>query len=125
MPGAERRDQPQPAVLLRKLGVDEANEPVLADAEEILVRCIKGRAQVPDPQGTLITLDARALVTEEIAIGSLLWLGELADWLGTGSVAVNTELHEVVTYTETNDLKGRHTTRRLGLRKFRDPEGSV
>lgn len=89
---------------------------------EISVRWITGRAEGRDPKGFKVALDARVITNRRVDIGSQMWLGELADWYGTGSGSAgdDDELMEVVTYNETPDLKNRHFRREVGLKRFRD-----
>ncbi len=49
-----------------------------------------------------------------------MWLGELADWYGTGSVDTDDELMEVKTFSQTPDLKARVVYRTVGLMRLHE-----
>ena len=77
------------------------------------------RNRALDPQGNTILLDASAVVEREIPVGSIVWLGELAEWSGTGSGDVETELMEVKTYRETPDVRNGEVRRVIGMMKYK------
>lgn len=117
----ETMDRTQKAVLWAKsTTVDDYGQPTVSSPVEITVRWNTQQADALDSQGRPITLDASVVVDREIEIGSQMWEGELADWLGTGSGGTDSEVMEVVTYSEAKDLKGRYTRREVGLKRFRD-----
>ena len=88
--------------------------------QEIPVRWNITRTVAQDPQGNNIMLDAQVIVARKIEPGSRMWLGTLAEWVGTGtgSGASDEELHEVKTISETEDIKGRNIRRELGLMRL-------
>lgn len=110
----------QTALLFLKTGVDEYNEPVTAEPIELMVRWQNSSRDVRGPNGTTITLDATVTANRDIPIGSQMWLGTLARWVGTGSDGTETELMEVVSRELVPDVKGRATFRSFGLARFRD-----
>lgn len=122
MPAPEQTNRYQKAVLWMASGTDDYGQPKTVAPVEIRVRWITKRTQVNDPQGNAVSLDATAVVDRKISPGSVMWLGEYADFLGTGSGSASddTELHEVKTYDETPDLKGRLVYRTVGLARYRD-----
>lgn len=120
MPAIETAYRRQKAVLWPWSGYDSYAEPLRGEPVEIDVRWLNKSREVPGPQGSPITVDATAVVDREIVVGSLMWLGELADWYGTGSAGDDTALMEVVAYGEVPDLKGRDIRRTVGLVYFRD-----
>lgn len=120
MPAPEAACRLQTAVLWSKIGDDDYGEPLRDDPEEINVRWVQRRTASLDANGNTISLDATVVVNQEIVVGSLLWLGALSSWTGTGSAGDDTELMIVATYNETPDLKNREIRRMVGLRRFRD-----
>ncbi len=121
MPPLETMDRHQTAVLWPAAGTDEYGQPLTSSPQEISVRWNKNRSEGVDRDGTKITLDATVVTDVEVAFGSLLWLGELADWAGTGSAAdPDDDVMVVKTRKTTKDLKGRNTRTTLGLVRFRN-----
>ena len=102
-------------------GFDDYGEPTRATSPvEIKVRWLIGLKEAVDPNGNVIALESQAVVDRVIKAGSILWLGALADWYGTGSGGDDTELMRVAIYDETPDLKGRGKHRVVGLQRYRD-----
>ena len=69
-----------------------------------------------------VQLSAEAVVAQKVSVHSLLWLGTESTWLsesGSGSGLDDPELHEVISYQEQKDLRGRETRRVIGLVRFR------
>lgn len=120
MPAPETSNRYQHAVLWERTGADRYGEPTRGEPVELRVRWVQKRGEVTDAQGNRTPLDAAVVVDRQIPVGSLLWLGTLDSWQGTGSVGADSELHEVVTYSETPDVKGRVALRSVGLKRFRD-----
>lgn len=123
MPSLETKDRRQAALLFARTGSDDYGEPTVAEPIEIRVRWNTKRTEVQDANGSTIALDAVVVVDRVISIGSRMWLGEEADWYGTGSgtdESQDQEMHVVRTYDEVKDVKARHTRRTVGLSKFRD-----
>ena len=119
----ERRDRPHTAVYWEFLSLDKHAQPRVRPPVEVRVMWDTRRTRGRDAQGNTIALDAAVDVGPlNVKIGSLMWLGELADFLGTGSGDDASEIHEVVTVEQENDIKGRHTARSAGLKRWRgDP----
>lgn len=66
-------------------------------------------------EGGTNPMDARVEVDLDVPIGSIMWKGELADW----NPSLPQRLLQVVSFSADKDVKGRWTSRRLGLRRFR------
>lgn len=119
MPDIEVSDLDQTAVLWPATGaVDRYGEPAVGDGEEIAVRWEWRQSEAPGPQGGTILLDAVAVVNQAITKGSLMWLGELADWPGTADGG-DEDVMRVATYGEIPDLKGRSIRRVVGLQRHK------
>lgn len=115
MPAPEVSFLRQKAVLLPATGTDDYGRKSVGTAVEIDCRWINKRSEVLAPNGQTIAVDATVIVKREIPIGSVLWLGRLADWAGTGFGEDDGTLMESVSYNETPDLKARVTRRTVGL----------
>lgn len=125
MPPLETDDLDHKAVLWALAGYDRYGRPKVGAPEEVDVRWTWRRSEALDPQGNTVSLDADVAVDRKIKPGSKMWKGELADWYGTGSAGDDSELMEVVTYAEADDLKARETRRQVGLKRYQDkPPGS-
>lgn len=120
MPAQEQAFLPHKAVLWAWFSTDQFGQPVVSSTPvEIDVRWTTKRTTAYAPDGSPVTLDATAVVDRFVAIGSEMWLGELASWYGTGSAGDDSEVCVVRTYSETADLKGREVTYTVGLMKRR------
>lgn len=125
MPAVETAFRRQTAVLWEWLRVNAFNEPVIDAPVEIQCRWKWGQSMQSGPQGTPTAVDATVIVAQDVTIGSLLFEGDLNEWLGhsgtgSGSAGDYSYLMEVVTANFTPDLKARNVRRTLGLRYFRD-----
>ena len=123
MPAPERSELLQNAVLWTFLGMVDG-EPLLAPPVELTyptgLRFDTVRVDTKDSKGQKITLDGTAIVNQQIPVNSLLWIGTLADWYGSGSITVpDSEVMQVVKYDETPDLKNREATKTIGLMRWR------
>jgi len=120
MPGLETNDLLQQAVLMPFIGYDSYGQPAVGAPVQINVRWLTKRREVVDAKGNTVAFDAIAIVGQRIDLGSHLWLGQLADWVGTGSGSshLDQELMEVKTYYETPDIKGRAIRRQVGLMRL-------
>ncbi len=105
----------QKAVLWVFAGYDGHGDVTVSAATEIDVRWEERRREVLDANGNSIAIDATVVVGQEIAVGSVLWLGALAD---VASPPVN--LKQVVVYDSIPDVKGQEFRRTVGLVKYSD-----
>lgn len=119
MPSPEIANRLQKALLWAKISDDAYGEPVVSAPVEIDVRWVTKRRQATGPDGTPIAIDATVIVNQEIAIGSIMWEGSMAEWVGTGSGEADKFLMQVMTYDETPDLKNRLRAREVSLQFFR------
>lgn len=120
MPLLEIADCFQEIVLWSFTGYDAYGQPTVAAPVQIVGRWIVQKSESTDPRGNTITLDGTVIVTQDIAIGSHLWLGNLNDWYGTGSGLSRADelLHEVKTFQTTPDVKGRASRRVAGVMRL-------
>lgn len=118
MPSQETSHRHQTALYFPFAGVDDYGQPIVSSSPtELSVRWEFGRAETTDPQGNTVVVDAIVHVDRRITVGSEMWLGELEDWIGTGSGSAGSddEVMRVVSYNETPDVKGRKFYREVGL----------
>lgn len=115
MPAIEVDELNQDAVLWPKASYDDYGERTIASTTgtAIKVRWEQGRSESKDAQGNTIAFDSEIAVDREIAIGSILWLGKLADL-----PSPPTNLREVVDYLEIPDIKNRHKRRIVRVMKL-------
>ncbi len=113
----------QRAVLWPVIGVNRFGENVVGSPGEIAVRWNTSRAERRDPKGNTVTVDGTAIVGQDVAIGSHMWLGTLTEWYGntgSGSGAGDDELCYVKTFKSTPDVKARQVAREVGLMRFKN-----
>ena len=82
---------------------------------EIDARWEIGSSATINAQGTPIALDAAVYVNQSVTAESVMWRGELAD-LPTPV----TGLYQVVSYSETPNIKGVEVQRDVGLKSYGD-----
>lgn len=124
MPAPEANGREQDAVLWEATGrYDAEGRHLIGEPREIEVRWLRKRRMGTAANGSPVMLDATVVTVEEIAVGSNMWLGTLDDWYGVGSAGDATEVHEVVSYDETPDVKGREVYRTLSLIRHKDKPG--
>jgi hypothetical protein len=125
MPAPETAYRLQTAVYWAATGrSDPYGRPTVSDPVEIEVRWVTRRMEAADVFGNKVALDAQVVAAQELALHSRLWLGELADWYGTGSEGSDDEVYEVVMFNATPDLKARVTRYEAGLARWQDsPSG--
>lgn len=110
----------QKAVLWPARSYDAYGQVLRGGPEELEVRWVRGAFEETDPQGNTIAFEGTVVVDQEVPVGSLLWLGDVGDWYGTGSEGDDTEVLQVVRRRTTPDLKARATRRTLGLMRWSD-----
>ena len=115
MPSIESGNRLQKALLWNLIGYDPQGENVVADDPiEILVRADIGKGS-----GGGAAIRSTMMVDRSIEIGSIMKLGSLEDWLGTGSVESEGNYLKVASYHETRDIKNRGVTRQIMLELYR------
>src|SRR5690606_12008808 len=103
----------------RLLSRDVHGEPTFASPVELDVRWEYRNTEEIDPQGNTIVTNALAVVDRDLSVDDCMWLGELADWLGTGTGVVEAEIMRVASFSKIPDVKGRHYRRVARLQRFR------
>lgn len=114
MPRMEVRGLKQKAVYWPLDSYANRGIPTAGAAVEIMVRWIHSEAEVIDPTGAPVRIDATAVVDRDITPGSRMWLGAKVDLPDP-----ITDQMEVVTFDKTPDVKGRYYRREVTLRRLR------
>lgn len=112
----ETSDLNQKAVLWTVSGVDSYSRPTLSVGIEIPVRWVHKKTESLDLKGRVVSSDATVIVDREIAIGSIVWKGELTNL--PSPVSSVTDLYEVMDYRESPDIKGRYFRRTIILMRY-------
>ena len=131
MPGFERRDLYQKAVLWPVSGRDRYSEYTHGSPVNIDVQWTGNpdQKETVDAKGNTVVIDATAAVHQRIAVGSLVWLAPRNDvdsleqcygtGTSTGSAALDPELFYVKSYDQSEDIKGRHIARQITLMRYK------
>lgn len=121
MPSPEQVNRYQAATLWAADGTYTASgQPKRGTPVEIRVRWDDTRKEMLDKDGNTITVDASAVVDRDIPVHSLMRLGELAEWLGTGSSLADEELREVMMFNKVPDIRNRFAFREVGMMRWRN-----
>lgn len=112
----ETKDLNQKAVLWTVGGVDSYSRPKLNTAIEIPVRWVDKKTERLDEKGNVVGADSVVIVDRQIAIGSIIWKGELVDLPSPTSSITN--LYEVMDTRESPDIKGRYFRRTIIITKY-------
>lgn len=120
MPPLERTDLRQRAVLWPAIGRDRFGQSTVGSPVEIRVRWLDTQTSMLDAQGNTVTIDATAIVEQDIPLGSQMWLGTLNNLPGTGLVPER-GLMEVKKVDGGLDLKARNVRRTVGLIRVKYP----
>lgn len=121
MPAFEEMDLLQYAILWEHTGkYDRHGQPTVNSYPvEIQVDWQVNQREGMDKQGNVITLEGSARVGREIRIGSVMWLGRLADLPASNRVP-NDELVQVTSYKESWDIKLQNAAREVTFMRLRD-----
>ena len=113
MPPIETLGRYEKAVLWPLSGQDNFGEVTLATRVEVTVRWDDTQREALDAQGKTIKIDASVLVDRSIAVGSIMWKGELADLPNPP-----TNLFQVIGYEETSAINNKFRHREVLLMKY-------
>jgi hypothetical protein len=113
MPTVERVGLTQRAVMWAPSGVDNYGNTRVSSPVEILCGWPQVKTKPGNAQSDAVSRTEQLAVDRDIAIGSILWLGSLADLPDTPE-----SLREVVSVTKTPDIKGRQFRYTVGLAAF-------
>ena len=110
MPHQETTSRHQKAVLWAANGTDDNGDVEVDAAVEIDVRWEEKRTETLDPAGNTIAADATVVVNQDIAVGSIMWPGELEDVADPP-----VDLWQVIDFNKIPDVKGRAQRRTVML----------
>lgn len=143
MPAIETMHCHDDALLWEVVGYGADGQPVI-ESEPTAIKCRweEEYKEVVDRKGNSVLSVAKVVVKEDIPVGSILFLGTLADYMTTelglgqggvlqlsqgGNLLINTagggkgtDLHQAVVKTKVADLKGRNNRRWLRLIRWGD-----
>ena len=118
MPPMEASHRFQKAVIWTESSADEYGRKTLATGTELTVRwedaSIFPRPELSEEE----ELDATLVVNQVVALGSIIWKGQLTDL--PSPVSSTTDLFEVIRFSEIPDIKGREIRYLCGLQKYSD-----
>ncbi len=128
MPPFEDDDLLDKAALWASAGVDDYAEPLVRRAVQIDCRWVGAQSRVLAPDGNTIAVDATAVVAQDIAIGSIMYLlpdsvvwrdDETVPGTGTWDLTVPTAgLMQVKAVNGTYDIKRTWQRRTVGLMRY-------
>lgn len=119
MPPLEQCDLTDTVVLWAKSSVDSSGRVTVSAPSEIDARIVRSENETLDPQNENVPVDAQLITAQAIAIGSLVWEGELTDWYSSGSAGQSVGLLQVTRRSITRSIKGDETRYEFGLTKFK------
>lgn len=123
MPRFETKLLPHDAQLWPKTGQDEYAKATVGTRQSIKCRWQWVQSQMTDQEGKLVQISARVAVSQDIVVGSLMWLGKESELLGSEKLPPNTVM-EVVAIQKADSIKSTATRRLirrvLGLRRYMD-----
>lgn len=121
-PPLETMDRYQKAVLWSNSGTGaggDYGELMRGTPREIIVRWVNNRGLMRNANGDEVHIDASVVANELIQEGSLMWLGELSDWYGTGSGDQFASVMKVVANKDTPSIHARYRRYTAGLAYYR------
>jgi hypothetical protein len=120
MPPMETRRRHQKAVLWAAAEKTEFGRRQVYPPVELDVRWQNKDDTTTRADGATVRVDAQVVVDREIEPDSIMWLGELEDWYGTGSAGDDSGLMVVVSFSNIPNTKGRRSRLVCKLQRFRD-----
>lgn len=127
MPPFEEMDRYDDAVYWERIGTDRNGRAMYAQPIALEVRWEDTKTEMRQPDGTPVMVSAQVHTIEELPMGSLLYLGTLQYWVGTGSSAptFQPELHMVVSKGAGKSLKGEVFRKTVGVNPYRGKRPDV
>lgn len=128
MPPVERMDMKDRAVLWGYIRSGRDGEPLIDRPVEILCRWEEGQIEIPNPDGSFLTVDIVLATKQDFPLNSILWEGQLVyddtflspDGTTYPASGPTLKLYEAVTRTRAKDIKGRGLRYEFGLRRYKD-----
>jgi len=114
MPALETIGRHQNAVLWAvSTSYSDSGRHKVSAAAAVTVRWESGTDEALDANGNTIAIDAKVVLNQSVAVGSIMWLGALAD-----IASPPVDLMEVVVAKSTPSLKNRHTRYTVLLKRY-------
>jgi hypothetical protein len=126
MPPPERRNFHQMAVLWSYVRTSADGEPILAQPVNLRCRWEEGQTEIPNADGTFLTVDATVSTIQNILLNSIIWEGQyLPDGTYQDPQKVvykvpTIYLYEVVIRNRGKNVRGRVTRYEFGIRRYKD-----
>jgi hypothetical protein len=128
MPPLEYMDLNDPAVVWGYVRSSREGEPLVLAPIQLMTRWEEGQIEIPNPDGSFLTLDATIATDRNIKLNSIVWEGQVLsdqtfvsfDGITYPSSGPTTDLYEIVTRVRAEDLKGRYPRYEFGLRRYKD-----
>lgn len=118
-PALESDCREQTALYWAVNGFDNYGNPKVDSRVELSVRWEEVDTETLDALGNTVRVDASVVVDRDIAPGSVMWLGAIADIAGTAE-SPGVDLRTVVSFKKTPDIKGREFRRVVLLGRLSD-----
>src|SRR5262245_61554248 len=115
MPPVEEAGRAEMAVYWPRAGSDRHRRPRYAPPMARRVRWDFSRPELAGPEGQPVAVDATAVVGCDLALGSRLWPGTLAEWDEASTAGRRLEPLYVLASRAVPDIKGRVVWRMVGL----------
>jgi hypothetical protein len=123
MPPFETMDRHQSALYWAATGRSGRDgQPIVSAPVELTVRWAGPQPDQTErmtPEGNTVAVHATVVLDQPVTVGGIMWQGGFADLPGTASVPEG-DLMQVISYSETPDLKNRNFRREATLMRFRD-----
>lgn len=103
------------AVIWELAGVDSENEPTILTPYEISVRWDDSTGKILDATGQLVNFDAQVMAAEDYPLGSIFWLGLLAD---LPDPVTGIDLYRSIFREATRDIRNVDTSYLYSLKRF-------
>lgn len=106
----------QTAVWWPVVGLDAYGQPRRGDPVEVDVRWLSQQRDMMDARGNVISYDATAVFTAPVAVGDVIWLGRLADFVEARD---GKDLMVISGAEDTLPMHGGRVRRTRRLKRFR------
>ncbi len=116
MPAPEHSFRHQSCVLWPFAGFDDHGRYTVGSPVDIEVRWQETQREIRKPDGVLVSIEAMALVDQNIPPNSLMWLGTVETFPIDGTVPDG--IKQVVSYDDVPDVKGRLHRRQVTLARY-------
>lgn len=114
------------AVVWLKSGYGDDGSPTVSAPIQIAISFSRKQRLIKGDKGELIAIDATARVSGEVEIGSIIWLGSLAEFNAmTEDEQAVAGYYEVVNNSVVKDIKGREVSYKIMLSRHSESSWGV